>query len=761
MGLFVWAPSREKKIDSPDSDSHYTMSAPGPLDEDTARQLESGRQALGAVLKTVQQRLKVVFVAFVVGLFAGVIAMRLWIWPVLKRDLLAKGASVIAQTPFDVILLQVKIGLATGVIAALPVLGYYAKGPLADRDLVPDLHVPRWKLGVVALLAVGLSTVGVVYAYFLFFPIMFTFLAGNALGAGLAPLYSIVHWTEFILVLALSFALAAQLPLLMTALSYSEIVPYETFRDKWKYAVVIIFTFGAMFSPPDPFTQLMWAFPLLLLYAFSLYLSKIVTAGKRGRKTLDFFAALRRRLHRVAGTAVIGAGLAFWLYGAGGVTLYNASIRPALPAMIRPAPLLPIEQATGLPEGIALAVAMLGAASIFAILGTLVVLYRATMKAQPEQGLPAKPTADESAEKSAQKALEDAPSIESVDGADGVHAMPEAVFAVMEEQDALEAAQAAVDDGDPDKAQAIFDRFDNAPDEPPEELQGGGVSGAMTDTGMGMFNAFTEDETTEEDIGGYYHDIAFILDSLRSRAFHLVAVFMIVMAGLFMFLYRGGIGAIRADFISRIPPEVRPDPEAIAWPITLHPVEALVFEVKISMIIGALATLPVLFYYAWPALEERGFISGNRQAVSLWGIAITAGLLIGSALGYLFVAPPIISYLVGDAIRAGMVVSYRVNNFFWMVFFTTAGVGLLADIPISMWLFHRGGIVSYERMRKSWRGVVLVIFVFSTFFSSSSIWTMFLLALPTSLAYLVGLGGLWLVTLGGRRGKKPKSAEPA
>ncbi|MBS3760031.1 MAG: twin-arginine translocase subunit TatC, partial [Halodesulfurarchaeum sp.] len=162
-----------------------------------------------------------------------------------------------------------------------------------------------------------------------------------------------------------------------------------------------------------------------------------------------------------------------------------------------------------------------------------------------------------------------------------------------------------------------------------------------------------------------------------------------------------------------------------------------------------------------PALEHRGFITGKRRAVSFWGLSIIIGVLVGSIVGYLYVAPPIISYLVEDGIRAGMVVSYRVNNFFWMVFFTTAGVGLLADIPITMWLFHRGGIVSYERMRKSWRPVVLVIFVFATFFSSSSIWTMFLIAIPTSLAYLVGLGGLWLVTLGGRRGKKPKAAEPA
>jgi sec-independent protein translocase protein TatC len=722
------------------------MSAPGPIDEDTARTIESGRQTLGAVLKTAQTRLKVVFVAFVVGLFAGVIAMRLYIWPTLKRDLLARGAAVIAQTPFDVILLQVKIGLAVGILAALPVLLYYAKRPLADRDLIPDVQIPRWKLAVVVVLALGLSTVGIVYAYFLFFPIMFSFLAGNALGAGLAPLYSIVHWTEFILVLALSFGLAAQLPLAMTALSYTEIVPYETFRDKWKYAVVAIFGFGAMFSPPDPFTQLMWAFPLLLLYGFSLYLSKLVTAGKRGSQQLDFFAALRRRLNRVAGAAVLGGGLVYWFYAAGGLGLFNESIRPVLPALLRPAPLPPVDAALGLPAGAALAVAVALGALFFAILGSLVVLYRATMRAQPESGLPA-------------QVADDIPDLTAVEGAAGVQSLSAEVFAAMDEQTALQAAREAMDAGDPEKAEAIFERFDAAPEEVDESDEAEDSGGAVTRTTAGMVNAFTEEETTEDDIGGYYYDIAFVLDSLRSRTFHLVGIFMVVMAGLFMFLYRGGIGTIRADFLSRIPPEIRPDPAATQWPITLHPVEALVFEVKISTVIAAVVTLPVLFYYAWPALESRGWISGNRKAVSFWGLSIIGGVIAGSVIGYLYVAPPIISYLVADALRAGMVVSYRVNNFFWMVFFTTAGVGLLADIPISMWLFHSGGIVSYDRMRKSWRGVVLVIFVLSTFLSSSSIWTMFLLAIPTSLAYLLGLGVLWVVTLGGRRGRKPETAE--
>ena len=729
------------------------MSAAGPIDEDTARAINQGRQSLGVVLRTAQERLQKVFIAFVIGLLVGIYAMRVYIWPALKQDLLARGASVIAQTPFDVILLQVKIGLGLGIVFALPVLAYYAKRPLAERDMVPDVHVARWKLAVLAVMAALLSFFGVVYAYFLFFPIMFTFLAGNALGAGLAPLYSIVHWTQFILVLAFSFGLAAQLPLVMTALSYGGIVPYETFRDKWKYAVVSIFAFGALFSPPDPFTQMMWAFPLLALYGFSLYLAKVVTTAKRGSRDFDLLGVLRHRWNHLAGVGVLGGAVAYAILSVGGATYFNQSVIPQLPAAVRPAPLPPIESALGLPRGVAVWVVVAIVTFSVAFLAALVTLYRAIESAQP--GRYADPYIDEFG-------LD----LAKVEGEAGIWAAPSDVFQRMGEDDAVAAARQALEAGETDKAEAILDRWDQENEGEVGDAEAVDAEGAteesdaVTRTTAGMVNAFTEDETTEEDIGGYYYDIAFIFDSLRSRAFRLTAVFMLVLAGTFAFLYRGGIGAIRADFVSRIPPEVRPDPATAAWPITLHPVEALVFEVKISTIIAAIVTLPFLFYYAWPALESRGWITGDRGTVYYWGVSIITGILVGSVIGYFYVAPPVISYLVQDAIEAGMLISYRVNNFFWMVFLTTAGIGLLADIPITMWLFHRGGLVSFQTMYSRWRVAILSFFVFGTVVTPSSLWTMFLIAIPMSLAYLLGLGLLWVITLGGRRGPKPPVEEP-
>jgi sec-independent protein translocase protein TatC len=324
-----------------------------------------------------------------------------------------------------------------------------------------------------------------------------------------------------------------------------------------------------------------------------------------------------------------------------------------------------------------------------------------------------------------------------------------------------------MDDGDDEKAQLVLDRFDEAQEAAAEEAEdaaaaegaaggdGDGDSNPVQSTAAGMMDAFTEEETTEDDIGGYYYDLRFIFDSLRSRAFRLVGTFMAVMVAIFGWLYYGGFGSLRDDFIARIPAEVQPD--AATWPITLHPVEALVFQVKISVVLAAIAVLPMIVYYLWPSLADRGWVTGDRRTILVWGGSIVGALALGSYVGYGFIAPEVISFLVYDAVREGMIISYTVSTFAWLVFLLTVGIGLLADIPVTMVLFHLGGIVSFDTMRERWRVPVLATFAFSALVTPDSLYTMLLVALPIVAMYLVGLGLLYLVTLGGRRGG---SAEP-
>jgi sec-independent protein translocase protein TatC len=226
---------------------------------------------------------------------------------------------------------------------------------------------------------------------------------------------------------------------------------------------------------------------------------------------------------------------------------------------------------------------------------------------------------------------------------------------------------------------------------------------------------------------------------------------MLVLGGSFFWLYGGvgpsGIGLIMRDFLSRLPETVRPEQVEI---VTLHPVEHLIFIVKISTILGVVSTLPVLLYYAWPALEVRGFVSGDRGALFTWSLVSLAALVVGSAVGYAVVAPNVISWLAADVLQAEMIPKYRINAFGWLVFFTTIGIGILATVPTSMFLLHRSGLVGFRTMRSRWREVTIGVLAAAAFLSPRGLFTMFLLGLPVVIMFFVGLALLWAVTLGGR-----------
>ncbi|WP_128477055.1 twin-arginine translocase subunit TatC [Halorussus pelagicus] len=745
------------------------------VDEDTANAVNSGRETIGAMLSTAQEHLQKVFIVFLVGFVASFYALRSVGWPFLKQvtkaqmpPSLADSVTVIAVTPFDVILLQAKIGAIAGGIIALPVLLYYSRDSLRQRSWYPGVPIARWKIAILVFLALALFLGGMTYGYGVFFPLMFQFLADNAINAGFETRYSIVKWTEFIAFLSLSFGLAAELPLAMSGLAYTGIVQYETFRDKWRYAIMGIFLFGAVASPPDPFTQIMWATPLILLYAFSLYLTKVVVTLKRGSERLSFVDVVRDNAIRMLGAPALVFLLVRFFFTRAGVETLNAELpaKYALPA---------VESVVGLPRSESILVASGSIALVAFVVAFLYYLTNALGEAATAAGA-SPPAAGSPANID----------LENLD-AGAVRAAPPEVFGDMSEEDAVGYASEAMDADNAEKAQAILDRYDelNPDDEaegeategeaaaeaaagaeatdayaegetaeataPPETEDSGNV---LESTAAGMADAFTEEETTEDDIGGWFYDLRFIFESLTSKMFRIVAVFMLVLAGVFTFLYRGGIGVIRRDFLSRLPAEVRPEMgsgENVLNIVTLHPVEALVFEVKIATLLGAVAVLPLVLYYAWPAMKERGLAAGNRNVFGLWSVTIAVGLIAGSALGYAIIAPSIISWLVADAIRADMIISYRVNNFFWLVFFTTAGIGLLADVPLTMWLFERGGIVSFDAMKERWREVTIAIFAVAGLATPDSLYTMFLIAVPLSVAYLIGLGGLWVVTVGGRR----------
>ena len=78
-----------------------------------------------------------------------------------------------------------------------------------------------------------------------------------------------------------AFGLAFQLPVVLTLLAKVNLVTHESLKKFRKYAIVIAFLSAAFLTPPDPFSQLSLALPIILLYEISIFLAKMIQKNKK------------------------------------------------------------------------------------------------------------------------------------------------------------------------------------------------------------------------------------------------------------------------------------------------------------------------------------------------------------------------------------------------------------------------------------------------------------------------------------------------
>ena len=121
--------------------------------------------------------------------------------------------------------------------------------------------------------------IGVLFAYYIVTPFGFQFLI--TFGSFLyTPLINIEDYVGFFAKIMMGFGIAFELPVFAYFLALLGLITDRTLKDFFKYAVVIIFVLAALLTPPDILTQLLMAFPLILLYGVSILIVRMVNPDK-------------------------------------------------------------------------------------------------------------------------------------------------------------------------------------------------------------------------------------------------------------------------------------------------------------------------------------------------------------------------------------------------------------------------------------------------------------------------------------------------
>ena len=120
-----------------------------------------------------------------------------------------------------------------------------------------------------------LFLLGGMLVYYLVMPLAIKFFLSFETSGGTTSLpiqleAKVNEYLSLIMRLIFAFGLSFQLPVLLNLLAKVGAVNSRYLKSIRRYVVVIIFTFAAILTPPDPITQIGLAIPLLLLYELSI-----------------------------------------------------------------------------------------------------------------------------------------------------------------------------------------------------------------------------------------------------------------------------------------------------------------------------------------------------------------------------------------------------------------------------------------------------------------------------------------------------------
>ncbi len=182
---------------------------------------------------------------------------------------LPAGRELVFIAPTEAFFAHLKVALLASLVLVWPYICYQVWAFVAPGLFEKER---RYTLPFVVS-ATFMFLLGGVFVYTLILPYGMAFLLGYG-SASLVPMISVGAYISFAVRLLIAFGAIFELPVVMVLLAKLGLVTPQMLSRNRRYVIVLSFLVAAILTPPDVFTQVLMAVPLLILFEISILLTR-------------------------------------------------------------------------------------------------------------------------------------------------------------------------------------------------------------------------------------------------------------------------------------------------------------------------------------------------------------------------------------------------------------------------------------------------------------------------------------------------------
>lgn len=189
------------------------------------------------------------------------------------------GGQMIATEVASPLLTPFKLTFFVALFVAMPVVLHQVWAFVA-----PGLYKKEKRFAFPLLgSSILLFYAGVAFAYFVVFPLIFTFMTAVA-PDGVEVMTDISSYLSFITMIVLAFGLAFEVPIATVLMVWTGLTSTEKLAKARPYVFLGAFIVGMFLTPPDVISQTLLAVPVYLLYELGIVMSRIFTPRREQDK---------------------------------------------------------------------------------------------------------------------------------------------------------------------------------------------------------------------------------------------------------------------------------------------------------------------------------------------------------------------------------------------------------------------------------------------------------------------------------------------